>query len=100
MSDNQVAEARTAASQATFRVTSQDVPVKVSAGNLGAGDTVDILEKRGATFETSGVQITATNPSRLLQGPGIYQLSKGVTVNTVSLHIDGSVRPIDYTDDV
>lgn len=59
----------------------------VSADGLAGAEYVDVLVEHGATYIPSGVgnRLTATEPSKVIEGAGNYKFQKSVTAAPVSV---------------
>ena len=79
----------TAAATATFELSGKQVPATVQVNGLASGDTVDMMQGDGATFEDaydgSQVQFSYQGTNTIaIYAPGHYKLDKGSTTGTVS----------------
>ena len=87
---------QTTAGSATFKCSMSDIqpPVTLAASGLTGADVIDvnISTDGGATFtplweKGVRVQLSATNNSVTLYGPGVYQVSKGATQGAVTVYL-------------
>ena len=83
------------ATGARFNLTSTELPATISAPALASAEVVDvhISQDSGATFAATGLQLTATENTKVITGPGIYKTVKAATVESiaVTLHTDSSL---------
>ena len=81
--------AATAASSGKFYLSGEELPAKVEISGLTSGDTVDLMEGDGVTFEDSydGAQVQfsyQTKNTVAIYAPGHYKVDKGSTTGTVA----------------
>ena len=91
--DNTFIETDTAATTGDFTIKSGERnQVRISADALAGAEVVDIQVWQGpedtGDFFNSGDQLTATEPSKVVLGPGAFRLAKGVTISTCAVFLD------------
>ena len=80
---------------ATTAAATKDIPlhsgakVHISADNLAGAEVVDIQIWQGSAYGNTGAQLTASEPSKILEGPGAYRLSKGTTAGACGVFVTG-----------
>jgi hypothetical protein len=87
--DNTFITAATIATSKELPIMSGDSRVvRISADALVSAEVVDIQVWMGAAFVSSGEELTATAPSKILDGPGLYNLAKGTTASPCAVFLD------------
>ncbi|MBK8974113.1 MAG: hypothetical protein IPM37_23135 [Hahellaceae bacterium] len=86
-------DAKTAADSRDFVVSSEQIPVTVSAKGQAGAEEIAINFMIGGTFESADsndgpVTITATRKQRIINGPGRYQVVKPVTAGACLVQLD------------
>lgn len=86
--DNTFIAPATAAAQKEIYLP-QNKQIQVSADALAGAEVVNIEIWQGTAYNAGGDQLTATEPVKLLEGPGYFRLSKGVTVGACGVYVTG-----------
>lgn len=86
--DNTFIAADTAATTGEISINSNRDGVRISADNLAGAEVVEVQFWCVDEYVNSGEQLTATAPSKILSGPGFYQLAKGVTASACAVCVD------------
>ena len=87
--DNTLIAPATGATTGDFWVRSEErFQARISADALAGIEVVDVQVWMGTAFVSSGEELTTTEPSKIINGPGSYRLSKGVTASPCGLYLD------------
>ena len=72
---------------ARFNLKLTDLPATISAPALASAEVVDvhISQDNGATFAATGLQLTATENTKVVTGPGVYRTVKAATVASIAV---------------
>lgn len=95
MSTYTAVEQTQAAATVEVRADQHMLPLTLSAGNLGAADSVSIEQVRDGVFGPTAYVLTDTAPDISIRSPGRWVMNKGATTNAVSLHVDGNIGELD-----
>jgi hypothetical protein len=74
---------------ARFELTTSQLPATVSAPALASAEVVDIhiSQDGGSTYAATGLQLTATENTKIISGPGIYRTVKAASVASIAVHL-------------
>ncbi len=89
MSDNNTYIAAVTAADTKLLSLNNGQSVTISASGLAGAEVIDVQVLQGTVYASVGEELTVAEPAKILDGPGQYQISKGVTVGVVGVYIDG-----------
>ena len=69
------------------------LPATISAPGLATTEVVDveISQDGGSTFGDTGLQLTATENTKVITGPGIYRVGKETSVASVAVALHTNI---------
>ena len=75
------------ATGARFNLKLTDLPATLSAPALAGVEVVDvqISQDNGSTFANTGLQLTVTENTKVITGPGVYKTVKSATVASIAV---------------
>lgn len=77
-----------------FNLKLLDLPATLAAPALVSAEVVDvqISQDDGATFKNTGLQLTASENTKVITGPGVYRTVKSISIASiaVTLHVNHS----------